>query len=89
MSEPTTSREQGQATVGRLTKLLAGAAVAATALFGVAVASGGKEAADDSTTSVVDDSSYSDYGYDDGFDLGGNQGVWPSSQTPAATSGGS
>jgi hypothetical protein len=96
MSEPAppTRREQSRATVGRLTKLLAGAAVAATALFGVAVASGGRHATgstvDDSGTTAVDDSSYGSYDDDDsGFDLGPSQGVWSSSQTPAATSGGS
>ena len=93
MSEPAppTAREQSQATVGRLTKLLAAIAVGATALFGVAVASGGKHASgsttDDST--VVDDSSYDAYDYDGGFDLSPSQGVWPASQAPAATSGGS
>ena len=44
-TRPPTPREQSKATVGRLTKLLAGVAVAATALFGVAVASGGKDVA--------------------------------------------
>jgi hypothetical protein len=95
MTEPATPtpRRHTQATVGRLTKLLAGTAVAATAVFGVAVASTGKGStgttSHDSGTTALD-SSYSDSDYDDdGFELGPSQGVWSSSQPPAATSGGS
>jgi hypothetical protein len=93
MSEPAAPRPRPhtRATVGRLTKLLAGLSVAATAIFGVAVASGGPPATggDDSSSTVVDDSSYGGYDADDGFDLGPGGGVWPSTAPPAATSGGS
>ena len=99
MTEPPkpTPREQSRLAVGRLTRLLAGLAVAATAAFGVAVASGGKHASSatvdqsgaSSTSSVVDTSS-SDDGYDDGFGFAPSQGgVWSTSQSPSATSGGS
>jgi hypothetical protein len=91
-----TPREQSRLAVGRLTRLLAGLAVAATAAFGVAVASGGKHGSSaavdqsgaSSTSSVVDTSS-SDDGYD-GFAFAPSQGgVWSTSQSPSATSGGS
>jgi len=104
MSEPSppTPREQNRLAVSRLTKLLAGAAVAATAAFGVVVASEAKHGSTTSTdsssvsdsgaaSSYTDDGSYSDDGYsDDGFGgLAPSQGVWSTGQSPTATSGGS
>jgi hypothetical protein len=100
-SSPLTPREQSRLAVGRLTKLLAGLAVAATAAFGVAVASGSKHAsgatADQSSSgsetaasSYTDDGASDDDGYgDDGFGLAPSQGVWSTTQAPTATSGGS
>jgi len=99
MPEPTqpTPRERSRLAVSRLTKLLAGAAVAATAAFGVVVASGSRHGStpsvDESSTSAnVASASASDDGYDDyddGFGLAPSQGVWSTSQPPSATSGGS
>src|SRR5262245_31645757 len=97
MPQPTqpTPRERSRLAVSRLTKLLAGAAVAATAAFGVVVATGSRHGStpsvDESSANVVS-ASTSDDGYDDygeGFGLAPSQGVWSTSQSPSATSGGS
>jgi hypothetical protein len=94
MTEPPqpSPREQSRLAVGRLTRLLAGLAVAATAAFGVAIASGAKHGStptvDTSSTSVVTDDGSND-DVDDGFGFAPSQDVWPSSQPPSATSGGS
>ena len=94
MTEPSqpTPRDLSRLAVGRLTKLIAAAAVAATAAFGVAAASAGKHAAtatvDQSSASVSSDTS-PDGSYDDGFSLAPSQGVYSTGQAPSATSGGS
>jgi hypothetical protein len=78
--------------VGRLTRALAALAVAATAAFGVAIASGAKHAgsanADSSSTNIANDDSPNE-GLDDGFGFAPGQGVWSSGRPPTATSGGS
>ena len=94
-SFPPTPREQSRLVVGRITRLLAGLAVAATAAFAVVVASESKHTSsssvDQSGTSAVVDSSDGtfDDGFDDAFGLAPSQGVWSTSQPPSATSGGS
>ena len=99
MTEPQlTPREQNRLAVGRLTKLLAGLAVAATAAFGAVIASGheaGTAATVDQATasSSADGSSYDsssdDTSSDGSFGFTPSQSVSPSTATPSATSGGS
>jgi hypothetical protein len=85
-------RDRSRLATGRLTRTLAGLALAATAAFGVAIASGAKHGSgatvESSTTSVANDDSSSE-GLDDGFGFAPSQGVLSSSQPPSATSGGS
>jgi hypothetical protein len=89
-----TPREQSRLAVRRLTKALAGLALAATAAF--AAAAGFRTvhhpgAAEQPASAVVENDGWDDDGWDDGggFGLTPSQGVWSTSRPPSATSGGS